>query len=190
MANLVIFALLLCFVPASLSLYLGQVVPQYYSSDVLRPNIPRTVPRSEIANPELSRLYAAKKQAIKIVKDIDAEIEHVLQDQLYRRTFNPNDYDPNNFPFFNPVPTNPLSAAIGVQGGAWFPGPSGAGVVGSRMLEGHVSRRAHASRTQDRTGLARILQAPQIVRDKQFPRTFTPTATQSTPDPSDEIASK
>lgn len=188
MANLLIFALLLCLVHASLSLYLGQVVPQYYSLDVLRSNIPRTVPRSEIANPELSRLYAAKKQAIKIVKDIDAEIEHVLQDQLYRRTFDPN--DPNNFPFFNPIPTNPLSAAIGVQRGAWFPGPSGAGVVGSHMLEGHVSRRAQASRTQGRTGLARILQGPPIVRVRQFPRTFTPTAPQSTPDPSDEIASK
>lgn len=189
MASLYILTLLLCFVP-SLALYLGQIVPQYYSPYVLRSNIPKAVPRSVISSPELSRLYAAKKQAIKIAKDIDAEIEHVLQNQLYRRNFDSNDYDPNNFPFFNPVPTSPLSAAIGVQGGAWFPGPSGAGVEGSRMLEGHVGRRAQASATPDLTGVARMLKGSQMAHDKQFPRTFTPTATQSTPDPSDEIASK
>lgn len=194
MARLHILFILVSFVSPSLSLYLGQIIPQYFSPYVLRSDIPKPVPRSAIPDPELSRLYAAKRQAIKIAKDIDAEIEHVLQDQLYRRNFDSNQYDPNNLPFFNPSPTNPLSAAIGVQGGAWFPGPSGAGVEGSRMLEGHTSqfsvRSAQASRRQSQTGLTGMLQVPQMVRQEQFPRTFTPTATRTTPDPSDEINSE
>ena len=192
MARLHILVILVSFVPPSLSVYLGQIIPKYYLPYVLRSDIPKPVPRSAIPNPELSRLYAAKRQAIKIAKDIDAEIEHVLQDQLYRRNFDASQYDPNNLPFFNPSPTNPLSAAIGVQGGAWFPGPSGAGVEGSRMLEGHTSQfsSAQASRRQSQTGLTGMLQVPQMVHEKQFPRTFTPTATQTTPDPSDEINSE
>lgn len=187
-----IFVLLLCFVP-SLSLYLGQIIPQYYSPYVLRSDIPKPVPRSAIADPDLSQLYAAKRQAMKIVKDIDSEIEHVLRDQLYRRNFDADDYDPS-FPFFNPRPTNGLSAAIGAQGGAWFPGPSGAGVEGSHMLEGRASqfgyRRAKASQTPSQSGLARTLQEPQMILNQQFPRTFKPTSTQSTLDPSDEIDSE
>lgn len=185
---------ILAFMPPSDSFYLGHIIPQYFSPYVLHSDIPRPVPRSQIPNPELSRLYAAKRQAIKIVKDIDAEIERVLQNQLYRRNFDANQYDQNGLPFFNPSPTNPLSAAIGAQGGAWFPGPSGAGVEGSRMLEGHTSqfsvRSAQASRRQSQTGLTGMLQAAQMANDKQFTRTFTPTATQSTPDPSDEINSE
>ena len=129
MTDLQILALFCCLVPCLSIQYLGgQVIPQYYLPYVLRSEVPRPVPRpiprSTIMSPELARLYAAKKQAIKIAKDIDSEIEHYVQNQLYRRTFDTNDM---NFPFFNPRPTNPLSAAIGAQGGVWFPGPSGAG---------------------------------------------------------------
>lgn len=196
MTDLQILALFCCLVPCLSIQYLeGQVIPQYYLPYVLRSEVPRPVPRpiprSTIMSPELARLYAAKKQAIKIAKDIDSEIEHYVQNQLYRRTFDTNDM---NFPFFNPRPTNPLSAAIGAQGGVWFPGPSGAGVEGSRMLEGRANqvppfRRAQASRTPSESRLARILQVPQNVGNTQVPRTFTPTGTQSTPDPSDEINS-
>ena len=192
MTELQIVVLLLCLVPC-LSIYLGgQIVPQYYSPYVLRSDVPKPVPRSTAISPALARLYAAKKQAIMIAKDIDSEIEHVMQDQLYRRTFDTSDMD---LPFFNPRPTNPLSAAIGVQGGVWFPGPSGAGVEGSHMLEGRASqvlpfRRAQASRTPSQSGLPRTIQLPQTARDTLVPRTFTPTAIQSTQDPSDEINSK
>ena len=112
---------ILAFMPPSDSFYLGHIIPQYFSPYVLRSDIPRPVPRSQIPNPELSRLYAAKRQAIKIVKDIDAEIERVLQNQLYRRNFDANQYDQNGLPFFNPSPTNPLNAANGDRREGWFP---------------------------------------------------------------------
>ena len=144
MANVpysVCFVILLFCAPC-LSLYLGQIVPQYYSPYVLRSAIPKPVPRTMTADSQLSRLLMARRQAIKIATDIEREIKTLLQNKVYRRTFNSQDLDldSNGFPFFNPKPANTLSAVIGVQGGAWYPGPSGAGIEGSRMLEGRASQ--------------------------------------------------
>ena len=211
MTNLSCFAIFLCIAP-SLSLNLGQITPQYYIPDVLRPRsaIPKPVPRAIIADPQLSGLLMARKQAMKIEKDIDSEIEALLQDKTYRRTFDSQVYDSDGLPFFNPRPANTLSAVIGAQGGTWFPGPSGAGLEGSRMLEGRASQFSDR-RTQDNQRavergqgpLASMLQRtvalrgryPQMVRegqpDKQInARMFMPTRSQITPDPSDEISSK
>lgn len=208
MAKLPGLVILLCFAP-SLSLYLGQIVPQYYSPDVVRSAISKPVPRAMISDPQLSRLFMARRQAIKIAKDIDSEIEHLLQEKVYRRTFDAQEYDENGFPIFNLRPASSFSAVIGVQGGAWFPGPSGAGVEGSRMLQGRASQFSvrttqDASRPVQRelepdprmlqramTMKERYAQMARQRQEKQISaRTFTPTTPQTTPDPSDEIESK
>lgn len=207
-------AILLCFaitffVEPSLSLYLGHIVPWYNTPNFARSAITKPYPRSMIVDTQLSRLLIARKQAINIAKDIDSEIEALLQDKVYRRTFDAQDVDSNGLPFFNPRPSNSLSAVIGAQGGSWFPGPSGAGVEGSRMLEGRASRLSDR-RTQDAQRPVRREPGPvlsmlqraaalrerytQMARQSQTKeittRTFTPTTSQSTPDPSDEIESK
>ena len=140
MAKLHSLLILLCFVPSLSSLYLGQITPGVYSPEFVRSAIPKAVPRSEITDPQLAQLLMARKQAVKIKNDIDSEIKTLLQDKIYRRTFNgAEETDPNGFPFFNMKPRNSLSAVIGVQDGAWFPGPSGVGMTGSHMLEGQAN---------------------------------------------------
>ena len=211
MTTLSCLAILLCIAP-SLSLYLGQIIPQYYIPDVRpRSAILKPVPRSVIADPQLSGLLMARKQAMTIANDIDSTIEAILQDKTYRRTFDSQVYDSDGLPIFNPRPANTLSAVIGAQGGTWFPGPSGAGVEGSRMLEGRASQFSDR-RTQDtqravergQGPLASMLQRAVAIRgrysgqmiregqpEKQInARMFMPTRSQITPDPSDEISSK
>lgn len=139
MANLPCLVVILLFVGSSV---LGQpeIVPRYGSLEVTRSTIPKIFPRSLLTDPQLAQLLLARKQAIKIAKDVDSEIQTLLQEKAYRRTFGARDYNLDGQPFFNPNPANTLSAVIGAQAGSWFPGPSGAGIEGSRMLEGRASQ--------------------------------------------------
>lgn len=123
------------------SAVLGQpeMVPQYGSLEGTRSTIPKIFTRSLLTDPQLAQLLLARKQAIKIAKDVDSEIQTLLQEKAYRRTFQVPDYNLDGQPFFNPNPANTLSAVIGAQAGSWFPGPSGAGIESSRMLEGRAS---------------------------------------------------
>lgn len=123
------------------SAVLGQpeMVPQYGSLEGTRSTIPKIFTRSLLTDPQLAQLLLARKQAIKIAKDVDSEIQTLLQEKAYRRTFQVPDYNLDGQPFFNPNLANTLSAVIGAQAGSWFPGPSGAGIEGSRMLEGRAS---------------------------------------------------
>lgn len=117
-----------------------EMVPHYDSLEGTRSTIPKTFTRSLLTDPQLTQLLLARKQAIKIAKDVDSEIQTLLQEKAYRRTFQVPEYNLDGQPFFNPNPANTLSAVIGAQAGSWFPGPSGAGIEGSRMLEGRASQ--------------------------------------------------
>ncbi|XP_068753250.1 uncharacterized protein [Montipora capricornis] len=138
MANILCFAVFL-FVAQSVAMYVDQTAPQY-QYQVIRSAIPRPVPQPMIVDPHLAQLLLARKQAIRIEKDIDSEIKTLVQENAYRRTFEMPRYNLNGLPFFSPKPANTLSAVIGAQGGSWFPGPSGAGIEGSRMLEGRANQ--------------------------------------------------
>ena len=148
-----VYVALLCFA-TSFSFYIGPIAPQYYAlPEVARSAIPHAVARLEQADPRLSQLLMAKKQAIRITNDINSEIQAILRDNVYRRTFDGGvETDSNGEPFLNLRPTNRLSAIIGAQGGTWFPGPSGVGMTGSRMLGGQAD---YISRLSQVTGFRR-----------------------------------
>ena len=139
MAKLQSFLALLCF-ETSFSFYIRPIAPQYYKlPEVARSVIPHAVASLEEADPRLSQLLIAKKQAVRITNDINSEIQAILRDNVYRRTFDAGvETDSYGEPFLNLRPTNSLSAIIGAQGGSWFPGPSGVGMTGSRMLQGQA----------------------------------------------------
>ena len=196
MGLIVSFIILLSFVP-SLSLHVKPVVRRYYSPFFARSTVPRPELRSVIATPRLQRLYVAKEKIQLIEKEIDSEIEQILQKQIYRRNFDNSKPDLDSMPFFNPKPTDSFSAAIGAQGGAWYPGPAGAGIEGSRMLEGRASqeglRRSQYLQTPSAQGEVRhthtSTSAAQSLEARGIPRELSPTV-QSTPDPSEEIDSE
>ena len=148
-----VYVALLCFA-TSFSIYIGPIAPQYYTlPEVARSAIPHAVARLEQVDPRLSQLLMAKKQAVRITNDINSEIQAILWDNVYRRTFDGGvETDSNGEPFLNLRPTNRLSAIIGAQGGTWFPGPSGVGMTGSRMLGGQAD---YISRLSQVTGFRR-----------------------------------
>ena len=90
-----------------------EMVPHYDSLEDTRSTIPKTFTRSLLTDPQLTQLLLARKQAIKIAKDVDSEIQTLLQEKAYRRTFQVPEYNLGGQPFFNPNPANTLSAVIG-----------------------------------------------------------------------------